>query len=94
MSKPRKTTQRNRIRGKAVIFPPCAPGKQADYVFETDDAEKLAMVNESKRQNRLAKLRKLDANFAQAELEYLRARCKALQAVVDADRAWLKKEQA
>jgi hypothetical protein len=50
-----------------------------------------AEMLERHRQNSIAKLRKMDAAFAESELRYLRTRCKALESVVAADRVFIER---
>lgn len=78
-----------RRRNQPRVLPPLLPEKADNYLFEPDEEERQYVRNESHRQNSLAKLRKLDARFAEQQLEYLRSKCAALQSVIDADRAWL-----
>jgi hypothetical protein len=88
----RKPKPPKRVR----CLPPCLPDKADNYLFEPDWKELEFLANEKtiierKRQNRIAKLRRLDASYEAAELEYLRRKCAALQTIVDLDREWLAK---
>jgi hypothetical protein len=78
-----------RRRNQPRVLPPLLPEKASTYLFEPDEEERQYVRNERHRQNSLAKLRKLDAPFADQQIEYLRSKCAALQSVIDADRAWL-----
>ena len=68
-----------------IVFPACVPGQKSEYVFENDRAEKIAMIDVQRRQNKLAKLRKMDAEFQRRELEYLRAKCRAYAEIIARD---------
>lgn len=78
-----------RRRNQPRVLPPLLPEKADNFLFEPDEEERQYVRNEGHRQNSLAKLRKLDALFADQQMEYLRSKCAALQSVIDADRAWL-----
>ena len=88
----RKALKRRRAL-QPVIFPPCVEGRKSDYVFENDAAEKLAMVNESRRQSRLAKLRGLEKKWQEQELDFFRAKAKAYEKIIAEDRKWLEAQR-
>jgi len=69
----------NPVRGTIVL--------PADLKLEDVD------WNASAAERGFAKLAELDREFEKQELAHLRQRCKALQEIVDADRAWLKKAE-
>lgn len=90
MSKPSKRRVKwlRKIAANPMRTTPLVPGRETDYIFEDDPKEIETMCNERHRQNSLAKLQRLAVLFAEQELEYLRRKCAAQQAVIDADNAW------
>ncbi len=88
--KPRKTTQRNRVRS-TMALPPDVDLNFIDW--QPTVGEKEATRRERTRKVKLEWLADQDAKFDAAELEHLRKKCAALQQVVDADRAWLERQK-
>ena len=73
-------------------FHPCIPGQRGDYLFApTRDEIKI----EQRNRKRLAELKRLDElqrKWDQEELAYMRRKIEALAQVVEADRAWIARQ--
>ena len=87
--------KRNPIRGTTALD----VGNLDDYEWtklkpRMKPRKSLTEILNRHRDNCLQKLRKLDEQFADAELNYLRNRCKELEAVVAADRVLIDRENA
>jgi hypothetical protein len=54
--------------------------------------ETQAQFLERKRRNKISKLESLQKGWEREELEFLRRKCEALAAVVEADRAWIQRQ--
>jgi hypothetical protein len=65
-----------------------------DVLWEPAPDEIELQVNERRRRNRLAKLHKLEIQWAREDTERLRRRAAELEVVVKQDRAWLEREEA
>ena len=66
----------------------------SDYLFAPDAEEIQVVVNERRRQDRLAKLHKLEKMWERQDLERLRRRAAELESVIAADKEWLEKQNA
>ena len=73
-------------------FHPCIPGERADYLFApTRDEIKIERRNR-KRLTELKRLDELKRKWDQEELAYMRRKVEAIVAVVEADRAWISRQ--
>lgn len=93
MSKPNKRRVKwlKKIKANARRLTPTVPGKETDYVWDDDPKEQEAMRLENHRRNSLAKLRNIDARFAQTMREHLALRIKTMQRMIEDDLAAIKK---
>jgi hypothetical protein len=84
--------RRPRTEPLIPYFHPCIPGERDDYLFApTRDEIKI----ERREKERLAKLRRwedLKRKWDHEELAYMRRKIEAIAAVVEADRAWIARQ--
>jgi hypothetical protein len=84
--------RRPRTEPPIRYFHPCIPGERDDYLFApTRDEIKI----ERRNRKRLAELKQLDElkrKWGQEELAYMRRKIEALAQVVEADRAWIARQ--
>ena len=66
-----------------IVFPACVPGQKSEYVFENDRAEKIAMIDVQRRQNKLAKLRRLELKWKDDEIAFYREKCRLLAKIIE-----------
>src|SRR5882724_1991030 len=65
-----------------------------DFSFEPDDEEKASEFEKRRRQNRLAKLQRLEVLWAAQDAERLRRRAAELEIIVAADRLYVERATA
>jgi hypothetical protein len=73
-------------------FHPCIPGERGDYLFApTRDEIKIELRN----RKRLAELKRLDElkrEWGHEELVYMRRKIEAMATVIEADQAWIARQ--